>query len=69
MSAKPKRGTGGRVLKRKDKDTPEKQSARFIATAVRLGLDKSGVEFEKAMSVIARPPPANAGKRQKRQKP
>lgn len=57
------------MLKRKDKDTPEKQSARFIATAVRLGLDKSGVEFEKAMSVIARPPPANAGKRQKRQKP
>ncbi len=38
--------------KKKRRDTPEKQSARFIEDARELGADESGRAFEKALKVI-----------------
>ena len=42
--------------KKKFRDTPEKQKARFIATAKQLGYDESGKSFERVLKHIAQPP-------------
>jgi hypothetical protein len=39
--------------KQKRRDTPAKQSQRFVETAKALGVDESGKSFEKAFKVIS----------------
>jgi hypothetical protein len=50
--------------KKKRRDTPAKQSARFISTARRLGFDETGKAFEKAIGVVAPPSPQRQKKKQ-----
>ncbi len=47
--------------KRKRRDTPKKQSQRFVETARKLGVDETGESFERALKVIV--PPLKAKKR------
>lgn len=54
MRAKPKARTGAGKAK-KPKETQEAQSARFIETARKIGVDESGKEFERAISRIVPP--------------
>jgi hypothetical protein len=41
--------------KKKRRDTPAKQSQRFVETAKALGVDESGKAFEKAINMIVTP--------------
>jgi hypothetical protein len=47
--------------KQKRRDTPAKQSQRFVETAKALGVDESGKEFERALKIIH--PPVKAKRR------
>jgi len=41
--------------KKKRRDSPEKQSQRFVETALALGVDESGISFERALGAIIKP--------------
>ena len=51
MPQKPKTGASASKAK-KPKETQKEQSARFIETAMTIGVDESGGEFEKALIKI-----------------
>jgi len=44
---------GNPMPKKKRRDTPEKQSQRFVETARKLGVDERGSAFEMAFKAIA----------------
>jgi len=54
MGAKPKARTSASKSK-KPKEAQKVQSARFIETARKIGVDESGKEFERAIKVIVPP--------------
>ena len=51
--------------KQKRRDTPAKQSSRFIETARELGIDETGRSFARAVDVLL-PSPTVEGKIRKR---
>lgn len=52
MARKPKATSDPKPPKRKM--TPEEQSALFIETARKLGVDESGEEFERAFNAVVK---------------
>ncbi len=51
--------------KQKRRDTPAKQSQRFVETAKELEVDESGKAFERALKIIQPPMKAQAGRHQR----